>query len=133
MNVDDERKRDRSDWQSLDGPHISVMARHSDACEKYSFEMTPTPPDRSVLKRPIKAATIVALMTILVLSAIAYLLIGKAALWFEHASPNVGAALLTALAAIGGVLLNQRANKRKDVAEAHRSAKVDVYRRFMNS
>jgi hypothetical protein len=44
----------------------------------------------------------------------------------------VAAAVLTALGAIAGLLLTQRANKLKDVAEAHRAAKVEVYRRFMN-
>jgi hypothetical protein len=52
--------------------------------------------------------------------------------WFGKVSPNVGAALVTAIAALIGVFITQRANKAKEVAEAHRVAKVEVYRRFMN-
>jgi hypothetical protein len=47
-------------------------------------------------------------------------------------NPNVSAALITALAAGATVLYTQAANRRKDIAEAHRPAKAAVYRRFMD-
>lgn len=78
-----------------------------------------------MLNRPVKSATLLAVVSLLALGAATYWMISSV-------SPNVAAALITAVAAIVGVLLTQRANKEKEVAEAHRSAKVEVYRRFMN-
>jgi hypothetical protein len=83
-------------------------------------------------KTRVKATMLLALAVLLLAGIVSYWAISSAATWFAGVNPNVAAALVAGLAAISGVLLNQRATKRKDVAEAHRSAKVDVYRRFMN-
>lgn len=66
----------------------------------------------------------------LLLVAVVWALRGAFA-WFQHLSPNVAAALVTAAAAIAGLLYTQKQNKAKDIAEAHRSAKVEAYKNFM--
>lgn len=51
--------------------------------------------------------------------------------FFLTLDPNVKAALITALAATAGVLFNQRYNKIKEIREAHRSHKVQLYQEFI--
>jgi membrane protein implicated in regulation of membrane protease activity len=67
----------------------------------------------SFLKTRVTPLIVIGTVAFLAFGAAAYWIILTAVSWLEHISPNVGAALITALAAIGGLLLTQRSIKRK--------------------
>ena len=87
--------------------------------------------DQTRSSNKVSRQTVLGLFLLLVIAGVVWWLLSGALDWFKGLSPNVAAALVTAVAAIASILYTQRQNKIKDIAEAHRSAKVELYKRFM--
>jgi hypothetical protein len=47
-------------------------------------------------------------------------------------NPNVSAAIVAALAAVGGAIYNQRQTRSREIFESHRAQKIEVYSLYMD-
>jgi len=71
---------------------------------------------------------------IVALAMLTFLLLGAWKFWliFRSLDSNVAAAIVAAIASVIGLALTQNSAKKREIAEGHRSKKIEVYNIFLD-